>query len=85
MCYSFEFVESCASLMLLHKVFQDLLAKRGWFMILFFAVFIILSLIEFYFRSLILRGTSGWLGPLHNWSNIFLFIGFIFTMNYAKV
>ena len=62
MCYSFEFVESCASLMLLQKFFQDLLAKRGWFMILFFAVFTILSLIEFYFGTLILRGTSGWLG-----------------------
>ena len=54
-------------------------------MILFFAVFTNLSLIEFYFRALILKSTSRSLGPLHNYSNIFFFIGFIFTINYANI
>ena len=50
---------------------------------LFFAVFTNISLIEFsrantqkYFEKL---------GPLHNYSNIFFFIGFIFTINYANI
>ena len=51
----------------------------------FFAVFTNLSLIEYYFRALILKSTSRSLGPLHNYSNIFFFIGFIFTINYAKI
>ena len=55
------------------------------FFFLFFAVFTDLSLIEFYFRALILKSTSRSLGPLHNYSNIFFFIGFIFTINYAKI
>ena len=63
--------------MLLQTLFQDLFAKRGWFIFSF--------LIEFYFRTLIFKSTSRRLGPLHNWSNIFLFIGFIFTMNYVEV
>ena len=55
------------------------------FVFRFLVVFTILSSIEFYFRTLILKSTSRRLGPLHNWSNIFLVIGFIITVNYAKV
>ena len=55
------------------------------FVFRFLVVFTILSSIEFYFRTLILKSTSRRLGPLHNWSNIFLVIGFIITVNYVKV
>ena len=92
MCYSFKFVESYASLILLQKLLQDLFAKHGWFMILFFVFccfhyyfFDRILFLIILFRALILKSTSRSLGPLHNYSNIFFFIGFIFTINYAKI